>query len=98
MATSKQGWIVSKIYPKSSFGENIPGIPTGRDVEWVPLVLFAEQPPGLEAFPQPDEILQRQRRNVMDWNLGMKPLTVRYFRIEPGLESLAADQRLEGAL
>ncbi len=29
---------MSKIYPESSFGENIPGIPTGRDVEWVPLV------------------------------------------------------------
>ncbi len=29
---------MSEIYPKSSFGENIPGIPTGRDVEWVPLV------------------------------------------------------------
>lgn len=28
----------SQIYPKSSFGENIEGIPTGRDVEWVPLV------------------------------------------------------------
>lgn len=28
----------SKIYPSSPFGENIPGIPTGRDVEWEPLV------------------------------------------------------------
>jgi L-asparaginase len=29
---------MSKIYPHSPFGENIPGIPTGRDVEWEPLV------------------------------------------------------------
>jgi len=28
----------SQIYPNSPFGENIPGIPTGRDVEWEPLV------------------------------------------------------------
>jgi L-asparaginase len=29
---------MSKIYPNSPFGENVEGIPTGRDVEWVPLV------------------------------------------------------------
>ncbi len=28
----------TKNYPTSPFGENIPGIPTGRDVEWEPLV------------------------------------------------------------
>lgn len=28
----------SRIYPRSSFGESFSGIPTGRDVEWVPLV------------------------------------------------------------
>ena len=28
----------SKIYPSSPFGENLPGIPTGRDVEWEPLI------------------------------------------------------------
>ena len=28
----------SKVYPKSPFGENVPGIPTGRDVEWEPLI------------------------------------------------------------
>lgn len=28
----------TRLYPASSFGENIPGLPTGRDVDWVPLV------------------------------------------------------------
>ena len=28
----------SEKYPKSPFGENVPGLPTGRDVEWQPLV------------------------------------------------------------
>jgi len=28
----------SRNYPNSPFGENAPGIPTGRDVDWVPLV------------------------------------------------------------
>ncbi len=28
----------SQVYPNSPFGEKIPGIPTGRDVEWEPLV------------------------------------------------------------
>jgi L-asparaginase len=32
--TTKQ----SKVYPESPFGETLPGIPTGRDVEWEPLV------------------------------------------------------------
>jgi len=27
-----------KVYPSSPLGENVPGIPTGRDVEWKPLV------------------------------------------------------------
>lgn len=28
----------SRIYPKSPFGEQVAGIPTGRDVEWEPLI------------------------------------------------------------
>lgn len=28
----------NEIYPQSTFGDTIPGIPTGRDVEWEPLV------------------------------------------------------------
>src|SRR6185503_21028241 len=28
----------SRVYPKSPFGESVPGLPTGRDVEWEPLV------------------------------------------------------------
>jgi len=28
----------SAIYPRSPLGESLPGIPTGRDVEWEPLV------------------------------------------------------------
>jgi L-asparaginase len=30
--------VESRIYPTSPFGENVEGIPTGRDVEWEPLV------------------------------------------------------------
>lgn len=30
--------LTDSVYPKSSLGENIPGIPSGRDVEWQPLV------------------------------------------------------------
>lgn len=29
---------INDVYPKSPFGEKIPGIPTGRDVEWQPLI------------------------------------------------------------
>ena len=28
----------SSVYPESSFGEKLEGIPSGRDVEWEPLV------------------------------------------------------------
>lgn len=29
---------IEEVYPSSTFGDQVPGIPTGRDVEWEPLV------------------------------------------------------------
>ena len=34
----KDGRPGSSMYPESSLGENIEGIPTGREVDWEPLV------------------------------------------------------------
>lgn len=38
MSDSKKQIKTKDIYPSSPLGESVPGIPTGRDVEWVPLV------------------------------------------------------------
>ena len=34
----REGKPGSSMYPESSLGENVPGIPTGREVDWEPLV------------------------------------------------------------
>ena len=36
--TSRSAPPRAALYPRSPLGERVPGIPTGRDVEWEPLV------------------------------------------------------------
>ena len=42
----REGKPGSSMYPESSLGENVPGIPTGREVDWEPLVCLLYTSPS----------------------------------------------------
>jgi L-asparaginase len=81
-----QGRPGSEVYPKSPLGEQVAGIPTGRDVEWEPLVDFRRNGVsettihGAVAWAHGDEIIHSFGGNVLCYGRSMmKPLTLKVF-------------------
>lgn len=77
------------MYPRSPFGEQEPGIPTGRDVEWEPLVDFRRAGVsettihGAVAWAHGDEVFHSFGGNVLCYGRSMmKPLMMKVFTKE----------------
>jgi len=77
------------MYPRSPFGEQEPGIPTGRDVEWEPLVDFRRAGVsettihGAVAWAHGDEVIHSFGGNVLCYGRSMmKPLMMKVFTEE----------------
>ncbi len=82
-------------YPASPFGEEAPGIPTGRDVEWEPLVDYRRNGVsettihGAVAWASGDEVVHSFGGNVLCYGRSMmKPLMIKVFAdvLEPVLD------------
>ena len=76
----------SRIYPRSPLGENVEGIPTGRDVEWEPLVDYRRNGVsettvhGAVAWASGNGIIHSFGGNVLCYGRSMmKPLTMKVF-------------------
>jgi L-asparaginase len=76
-------------YPQSSFGENEPGIPTGRDVQWEPLVDYRRNGVsentvhGAVAWWSGSELVHSFGGNVLCYGRSMmKPFYIRAFAKE----------------
>ncbi len=76
----------SAIYPTSPIGESLPGIPTGRDVEWEPLVDYRRNGVsettihGAVAWASGADIVHSFGGNVLCYGRSMmKPLTMKIF-------------------
>ena len=76
----------SKVYPKSSLGEQREGIPTGRDVEWEPLVDYRRNGVsettihGAVAWAHGNEVVHSIGGNVLCYGRSMmKPVTLKVF-------------------
>ena len=76
----------SGVYPTSPLGESIPGVPTGRDVEWEPLVDYRRNGVsettihGAVAWAHGNEIVHSFGGNVLCYGRSMmKPLTMKIF-------------------
>ena len=76
----------SRIYPKSPLGEREPGIPTGRDVEWEPLVDYRRNGVsettihGAVAWAHGSEVIHSFGGNVLCYGRSMmKPVTMKVF-------------------
>ncbi|MEE2750096.1 MAG: asparaginase [Myxococcota bacterium] len=76
----------SAIYPTSPIGESLPGIPTGRDVEWEPLVDYRRNGVsettihGAVAWASGNDIVHSFGGNVLCYGRSMmKPLTMKIF-------------------
>lgn len=74
------------IYPSSPIGESIEGIPTGRDVDWEPLVDYRRNGVsettvhGAVAWASGDEVLHSFGGNVLCYGRSMmKPITMKVF-------------------
>ncbi|MEC9466798.1 MAG: asparaginase [Myxococcota bacterium] len=85
----------SKIFPESPLGENEPGIPTGRDVEWEPLVDYRRNGVsettvhGAVAWAHGNEVIHSFGGNVLCYGRSMmKPLMMKVFAkdLEPVLD------------
>ncbi|MHC4472373.1 MAG: asparaginase [Planctomycetota bacterium] len=81
----------SRIYPRSPLGESVTGIPTGRDVEWEPLVDYRRNDVsettihGAVAWASAGEAVHSFGGNVLCYGRSMmKPLTVKVFAEELG--------------
>jgi len=79
----------SDIFPKSTVGESHDGIPTGRDVEWEPLVDFRRNDVsentvhGAIAWAHGDEIIHSFGGNVLCYGRSMmKPIMMKVFAEE----------------
>src|SRR5688500_3421947 len=77
------------IYPTSPLGESVEGIPTGRDVEWQPLVDYRRNGVsettihGAVAWASGSEVVHSFGGNVLCYGRSMmKPFTVRVFANE----------------
>ena len=78
-----------KNYPSSPFGDQIPGIPTGRDVEWEPLVDYRRNGVsettihGAVAWFSGDELIHSCGGNVLCYGRSMmKPFYLKVFSEE----------------
>jgi L-asparaginase II len=78
-----------EFYPSSPLGENIEGIATGRDVEWVPLVDYRRNGVsettihGAVAWASGGEIIHSFGGNVLCYGRSMmKPFMIRVFKDE----------------
>ena len=76
----------AKIYPESPIGESIAGIPTGRDVDWEPLVDYRRNGVsettvhGAVAWASGDEVHHSFGGNVLCYGRSMmKPITMKVF-------------------
>lgn len=76
----------SEWYPKSPLGEAVSGIPTGRDVEWQPLVDYRRADVsettihGAVAWAHGDEVVHNFGGNVLCYGRSMmKPLMIKVF-------------------
>jgi len=76
----------SEIYPKSPLGESVPGIPTGRDVEWEPLVDYRRNGVsettihGAVAWASGRDVVHSFGGNVLCYGRSMmKPITMKVF-------------------
>ena len=74
----------SGVYPKSPLGEDVPGIATGRDVEWQPLVDYRRHGVsettihGAVAWASPDGVIHSFGGNVLCYGRSMmKPLMMK---------------------
>jgi L-asparaginase II len=81
----------SAVYPSSPLGENVSGIPTGRDVDWQPLVDYRRNGVsettihGAVAWASGDEIVHSFGGNVLCYGRSMmKPLAMKVFVDELG--------------
>ncbi|MDF1666147.1 MAG: hypothetical protein P1V97_30605, partial [Planctomycetota bacterium] len=79
----------SRIYPSSPLGRSIPGIATGRDVEWEPLVDYRRNEVsettihGAIAWASGKEIVHSFGGNVLCYGRSMmKPITMKIFTEE----------------
>ena len=82
----KPGRPGSQMYPKSPLGERISGIPTGRDVEWEPLVDYRRNGVsettihGAIAWAHGDKVVHSFGGNVLCYGRSMmKPLLMKVF-------------------
>ena len=76
----------AEIYPTNPLGESAPGIPTGRDVEWEPLVDYRRHGVsettihGAVAWANPDGVIHSFGGNVLCYGRSMmKPLMIKVF-------------------
>ncbi|HHO53584.1 MAG TPA: hypothetical protein ENK18_22610 [Deltaproteobacteria bacterium] len=76
----------SRIYPRSPLGEHVEGIPTGRDVEWEPLVDYRRHDVsettihGAVAWASGDRVVHSFGGNVLCYGRSMmKPFTMKVF-------------------
>ena len=76
-----------QMYPKTPLGEREPGIPTGRDVEWQPLVDYRRHGVsettihGAVSWTHGDEVIHSFGGNVLCYGRSMmKPFTRVYPR------------------
>jgi L-asparaginase len=81
-----QGRPGSEVYPKSPLGEQVAGIPTGRDVEWEPLVDYRRNGVsettihGAVAWASGGEVVHSFGGNVLCYGRSMmKPLMLKVF-------------------
>lgn len=79
----------SKAFPRSPLGENVEGIPTGRDVEWEPLVDYRRNGVsettihGAVAWASGEEIVHSFGGNVLCYGRSMmKPVMLKVFAME----------------
>ena len=89
----------SGVYPSSPLGESVPGIATGRTVEWEPLVDYRRHDVsettihGAVAWASGGEVVHSFGGNVLCYGRSMmKPLMMKVFADELG-ETLTAPQR-----
>ena len=76
----------AEIYPETPLGETLEGIPTGRDVEWEPLVDFRRNDVsentihGAVAWAHGSEVIHSFGGNVLCYGRSMmKPLLMKAF-------------------
>ena len=96
----REGKPGSSMYPESSLGENVPGIPTGREVDWEPLVLVDYRRNGVSettihgaiAWSHGDEVIHSFGGNVLCYGRSMmKPFMLKAFTKE--LEDTTWEQK-----